>query len=254
MLSLGTVFNDNQKDQEGKMNITATDHSSVTVRRVASALLVAASLVLGELSLKAAVLPVQSSPRGKTYAQWSAAWWQWALSHPVTGHPFVDDASFNGASGQSGKVWFLATPFGTVQRSVTIPAGTFLFIGALNAEASDLEGLGATEAEQRDTAAFLADHIVDPAVTVDGVAVGNIDSYRVASAQFGFTAPEPWIFSPAPSGPGTAVVDGYYVMLAPLSVGTHTVRITGGFHFSVAEGDPFDFDAEADVTYTITVR
>ena len=43
-------------------------------------------------------------------------------------------------------------------------------------------------------------------------------------------------------------------MVTPLCKGTHTIHITGAFHFSIAEGDPFDFDAEADVTYYITVR
>ena len=40
-------------------------------------------------------------------------------------------------AGQSGKVWFLASPFGTVERTYSIPAGTSLFVSLLNAEASD---------------------------------------------------------------------------------------------------------------------
>jgi hypothetical protein len=208
---------------------------------------------MASVTAPAAVLPAVSKPYGKTYGQWSTAWWQWALSQPVAGHPFVDDPSFNVASGQSGSVWFLATPFGTVERQVTIPVGKSLFVGLLNAEASDLEGLGATEAEQRDTANFLANHIVNPSCTIDGVTIGNINSYRVTSAQFIFSAPSPWIFGET-GGTGTAVADGYYVMVAPLSVGTHTIHIGGAFHFSVAEGDPFDFDAAADVTYHITVQ
>ena len=41
---------------------------------------------------------------------------------------------------------------------------------------------------------------------------------------------------------GTAVSDGYFLMLKPLSGGTHTVRCGGTFHFSVAEGEPFEGD------------
>jgi hypothetical protein len=119
-------------------------------------------------------------------------------------------------------------------------------------EASDLEGLGATKEEQRATAKFQADHITAVACSIDGVAVPNIDRYRFTSPQFRFNAPTPWIFGET-GGQGTAVADGYFVMVTPLSRGAHTIHITGAFHFSIAEGDPFDFDASADVTYRVTV-
>lgn len=201
----------------------------------------------------AAVLPAHSKPHGKSYSAWSAAWWQWALSQPVNGHPFNGDPAFDVGAGQSGNVWFLATPFGTVERHITISPGTMLFIGLLNAEASDLEGLGDTETARRDTATFLANHIVDLSATINGESVKNIERYRVTSPEFAFTAPSPWIFG-AEGGSGVSVADGYYLMLTPLSVGTHTIQMSGGFHFSVAEGDPFDFDAAADVIYHVTVR
>ena len=140
-----------------------------------------------------------------------------------------------------------------MERHVTIPAGKFLFVALLNAEASDLEGLGATKAERRETAIWQADHIVSVSCAIDGEAVPNIDSYRVTSPQFTFNAPTPWIFGET-GGRGKSVADGYYVMLSPLSRGTHTIHIGGAFHFAVAEGDPYDFDAEADVTYHITVK
>src|SRR5262245_13662616 len=93
-------------------------------------------------NLNPGVVPPQSHPHGMTYGEWSAAWWQWAMSQPLAGHPFVDGPGFDVSAGQSGSVWFLGAPFGTVQRTVTIPVGKSLFVGLLNAEASDLEGLG----------------------------------------------------------------------------------------------------------------
>jgi len=201
------------------------------------------------------IAPPTSRPFGKTYGEWSAAWWTWAMELPVTGpipHPFVDDPAFDVTFGQSGKVWFLATPFGTVSRSCTIPAGKALFVGLLNVESSDLEGLGATEAEQRASSKWQADHIHDVTCSVDGHAVAHIENYRVESPQFDFTAPTPWLFG-ATGGAGTSVSDGYFVMVHPLSVGVHTIHYSGRFHFAVAEGDPFDWDAPLDVTYHITV-
>jgi hypothetical protein len=43
-------------------------------------------------------------------------------------------------------------------------------------------------------------------------------------------------------------------MIRPLSSGQHTLRYSGTIHFSVAEGDPFDFDADVDMTYSLTVQ
>lgn len=202
---------------------------------------------------RAVVLPPNSCPFGMSYGEWSAKWWQWFMEHPVAGHPSVDSPDFDISSGQHGKVWFIASPFGTVERTVQIPVGKALFIGLLNAEASDLEGLGATEEEQRATAQWLSDHIVDVECTVDGRAVRRIERFRVQSPQFSFTAPDPWVFSPAPSGEGTAVADGYFVMLAPLSRGNHTVHIAGSFHFAAGELGPDPLDFGLDMTYNIQV-
>jgi hypothetical protein len=199
------------------------------------------------------VVSPQSRTQGATYAQWSARWWQWAMELPVDGHPFIDDPSFDVTSGQSGSVWFLAAPFGTVERTCTVPTGTYLFVGLLNAEASDLEGLGDTPEDQLATAQFLADHIRDVSCSVDGDEVANLGSYRVASPQFDFDAPTPWIFGDT-GGEGTSTADGYYVMIRPLSSGQHTLQYSGSIHFSVAEGDPFDFDTDLDMTYHLTVR
>ncbi len=239
------------------MNITTTQFLNSIGRRWLSTALAVVSLCAGSVTGwadgSASVLPPTATPYGTTYGQWSAAWWQWALAQPPASHPFVDDPAFDVSAGQSGRVWFLATPFGVVERCVTIPFGKSLFVGLMNAEGSDLEGLGTTEAEQRDAARFQANHISSVACWIDGVKVRGIDRFRVESPQFGFSAPSPWIFGDT-GGSGTAVADGYYVFIPPLSKGRHTIRITGGFHFSMAEGDPFDFDANADVTYHIRVR
>lgn len=197
--------------------------------------------------------PIIPPSTRSSYSVLSAQWWKWALELPVEGHPFVDDANFDVTEGQSGSVWYLAGVFGTVERTCTIPAGKALFVGLLNAEASNLEGLGNTYEEQRATAKFLADHISNVFVNIDGFTVNNIDNYRVASPQFTFTAPTPWIEGET-GGTGTSVADGYYILLKPLGTGTHDLHYGGSFHFSIAEGDPFDFDATIDMTYHLIVE
>src|SRR4051795_351517 len=61
------------------------------------------------------VLSPESKHYGRTYGDWSARWWQWALAIPVhsppfgdrIGHPLFDLTGARCGVGQSGPVWFL---------------------------------------------------------------------------------------------------------------------------------------------------
>jgi hypothetical protein len=211
-----------------------------------------ATLLASSLGARAAVLPPNSNPFGRSYAEWNAASWQWLFSLPVDGHPAIDSPDFDVTAGQSGHVWFLASPFGTVERNITIPAGTSLFVSLVTVDSSTLEEppfYGATAAEQLAIANGFADYMTDLSFTVDGKSVNNLQDFRVTSPQFSFTAPTPWIFG-ATGGTGNAVGVGYFVMVSPLSVGTHTIHYTGAFKFSDA---PEDY-IPVDMTYNVTVK
>lgn len=224
------------------------------LRKINVAMLTVALATIASFSLTTVyggVLPPQSSPYGRSYAQWSAAYWQWLFALPVDGHPGTDSPDFDVTEGQSGHVWFLTGPFGTVERNVTIPTGTSLFIALINVDSSTLEEppfYGATAADQLAIANGFADFITDLSFRVDGKAVRNIDDFRVTSPQFTFTAPSPWIFGET-GGTGMATGVGYFVMLEPLSVGRHTIHYTGAFKFSDA---PEDY-ISVDMTYHVTV-
>ena len=181
----------------------------------------------------------------QTYKNLSAQWWQWALSLPVTGHPFLGcpDPS---DTGQSGPVRFLAAPFGPTECSLTVPPGKRLFFALVNAECSSLEDPpfhGDTATEQRSCAQGFADSInpADLFCEIDTVPVQNLADFRFLSPQFTFMAPNPWIFG-AIGGTGTAVGDGYYLLLAPLPPGSHTLHFGGQI-----------FGMEIDITYRLTV-
>lgn len=212
----------------------------------------------------AAVLPIGSSPYGKTYGEWSVAWWQWTLSLPVDHHPLFDTAGVS--AGQSGHVWFLGGTFtttegdegeviGEAERTVSVPAGTALFFPIVNSEWSRLEGNGnETAAELRATATDQADAIVPESlfVQVDGKSLKHLESFRPESQVFTMgPLPDNNIFAhfgyDAPAGTTSlSAVDGYYAMLAPLSVGTHTL------HFGGTQEAP-GFKFVQDITYHITV-
>src|SRR5262245_29993403 len=74
-------------------------------------------------------LPPHATVAGRTLEEWSAAWWQWAYSFPVSNNPLFDETGALAALGDQGPVFFLAGVInvsGTATRSVTIPEDKFL--------------------------------------------------------------------------------------------------------------------------------
>ncbi len=193
---------------------------------------------------------------GMTYGEWSAKWWQWAYSLPVDQNPFFDEngSCSNGTHGQLGPVWFLTGVInvsGSAERDCTVPAGKALFFPILNVECATLEGNGSTEAELRACTTFFMGFVTNVAAEIDGVPIQNLQDYRASSPLFTY-GPLPdnnvlQLFGfDAPAGATSpSVADGFYLMLAPLSVGQHTIHYTGTF------GDPINFTL--DITYNLTV-
>ena len=69
-------------------------------------------------SINPGVVDPNDDAYGKSYEDWSVAWWQWVSSLPPTDHPLfdgtgsdLDTPGSNCAAGQQGKVWFLAGTF-----------------------------------------------------------------------------------------------------------------------------------------------
>jgi len=212
------------------------------------------------------VAPVNSHHGGASYAEWSARQWQWLFSLPVDGHPLLDTADCS--AGQSGHVWFLGGTFAAIEiepgvilgqadRTCTIPSGTALFFPLIDVEASTLEGNGETEAELRELANFLADFI-DPSslfLIIDGKPVTNLSSYRVESPLFTYgPLPDNNILQlfglDAPEGSTSpSVSDGYFALVKPLPVGTHTLHFGGALDLTSIGGPIFI----QDIRYEITV-
>lgn len=81
-------------------------------------------------------------------------------------------------------------------------------------------------------------------VIVDGAEVPRIERFRFRTKVFDLTLPEGNLAG-APAGTllAPAVDDGFYVMLKPLPVGPHSLRIIG----------LDDQGAGVDVTYNLTI-
>jgi hypothetical protein len=198
-----------------------------------------------------AIFPPDSQPYGLTYGEWTARWWQWAFSMPEADNPSVDDTGQNCANNQSGPVWFLAGTFGgAVTRECTIPSDKAILIPIINVECdSASDPASDTESELRSCAKADQDTVITKEITIDGINIGNLDSYRFQSPLFNLTFPENNIAGIAPQT-ATAVSDGYWILLEPLPPGTHEV------HFKAALGDPTAIGTTnfaLDVRYLLTV-
>src|SRR5262249_36835592 len=141
----------------------------------------------------AGVLPPNSTILGKSYAEWSAAWWQWALGIPTSANPLFQDGNVNCSAEQTGQVWYLVGVInvsGTANRSCTIPPGKFLFLPVITPECSTLDPPpfhGDTPAELRDCVEQI--HVTDIGATIDGVPVRNLNAFNVESPPFTFHVP-----------------------------------------------------------------
>jgi hypothetical protein len=234
--------------------------SVVAVMVVVVGLMVAAMIPVAQADSSnpnSQVLPIDSSPYGNTYGEWSARWWQWALSIPAATNPVLDETGANCAEGQSGPVWFLAGSFfsATFERACTVPPDKALFFPIVNAAFGaavfDCEptqpGVPCNITVLRAAAAASMDPVTIEA-SIDGVPVRHLRDFRVQSPVFSVTLPEGNVVE-VPSGTYAPMVsDGYWLMLAPLSAGAHTIhfknKITGG---------PFAGNA-TEVTYHLTIR
>jgi len=201
------------------------------------------------------VVPPHSHPFGLTYGEWSAKWWQFVFSIPVADNPLLHDDKC--AVGQSGKVWYLTGKFCVgddcpavldVTRTCTIPSGTALFFPIANTEVDNLGVDPPLTTEQLRAAARASqDGVLSMTCEIDGRPIQGLDPaisspYRVVSPVFDYTIPDSNIYEvfglsfPAQTVEG-AVADGVFLMLAPLSLGSHVIRFTaqfaGGFGFDI---------------------
>lgn len=220
---------------------------------------------------------VAANPKvyGKTYGEWSAAWWQWAGSIPSDTNPIADTTGEFCDLGQSGPVWFLAGTFGgTAERTCTIPAGKAIFYPMINqvwidcpppatdTELSDAEvgWIMATTTAAGDNACQLTstlDNFYSEAFGTElptPISSLQVPAVRTQSPVFHINLGTDSIFRYG-CGPdvdlqgksGRVISEGYWVMLPPLQVGEHVLTLHG------ANCDPNSDPWETGVTYHLNV-
>jgi len=204
------------------------------------------------------VLPPHSNAYGMSYGEWSAAWWQWALSIPEARNPLYDTTGANCAEGQVGKVWFLA---GTTQngvpfaRTCDVPVGKALFFPIVNivfgSAVYDCDPTNPgvpcdVDVLRAGARAYTEPNVVELEATIDGVDLRSLENYRAASPVFIVTVPNGGIWGIPEGIYSPNVSNGYWLMLTPMSRGEHTIHFKGTMN---TYNPPFT----AEVTYHLNV-
>jgi hypothetical protein len=211
------------------------------------------------------IIPPKAKSHGKTYGEWSVAWWQWLYSIPLAQNPANDTTGEFAGVGQEGPVWFLAGSFsgGEFTRNIIVPPGKSLFFPLINYSAWYPEDLawipdwlvaggvdisGMTDEEIIVAGAqYFIDNSTITKVTIDGKRVKHLEAYRAAAPGL-FPVSDELLLDFGLS-PGVHMVssDGYWLMLAPLSRGDHVIEVEVG----AFEGEEGAFNLK--ITYNISV-
>lgn len=177
-------------------------------------------------------LPPGTSIHGRTAAQLTSEWWQWAESIPDEGNPVRDRVGTNCGIGQSGPVWFLAGGFGSsrIHRVCTIPYGKTIFFPVINMVYWPKSGNTFFTCEQAKAAAALNnDTALDLYADLDGITVQNVKKYRVSSMQC-FELFERIPLTQRPYNAYPSASDGYWLLLKPLERGHHVLKFGGRYN------------------------
>ena len=194
-----------------------------------------------------AVFEANSTPFGLTYGEWTAKWWQWAYSIPKDIHPAYDDSGKYCTVNQNGPVWFFPGTYSKpVIRECIIPSGKAILFPILNSECSVAEFPNLkTIQELRICAKAFQDQVTQLQAIVDGIAIPNLEKYRIQSLPFNFTLPENNILGLPANTSTQAVADGNWVFLKPLSQGKHEI---------IFKGDTMNSNASSNNNNTTTAN
>jgi len=189
------------------------------------------------------LFPKDASPYGRTMSQWAEAMWSYIYSVPIDQNPFFEPTGKFCAVDQSGPVWLLpAVPgshLGTeISRTCTIPKERAIMLqmsSALNDYPCPDPNFHPAPGQSLYDFLIggispLFDNVTGFTVTLDGVNIQDPLSYR-------FFSPDVFRFSPDPSLVAfdfcvtqrhmLGVVDGFYLLFKPMSVGEHTIVLIG---------------------------
>ena len=218
------------------------------MQRVRSALIIGVLLCLvlpqtagAARSAPRGFLPPSAHVHGYSLVELATVWNVWAFSSSVD-NPLL--AVRCEQSQIDPKIWFLPVSLGGEwENTCDVPQGSFLLLNPGGSECSNIEPepyFGVDEADLLACVNETFEALTYVELTFNGTTVTNLDPYIVVT---------PVINLPANNlindEPGISRDKGYFLVLHPLSRGTHTLRAYDEFY-----GGEF----QAGITYTINVH
>jgi hypothetical protein len=207
------------------------------------------------------ILSPDSIVAGRPIADWTAAWWTWALQAPAAQNPLTDPTGAFANVNNNGPVFFVAGTTGLsgpVTRSFGAPAGKPLLVPMINfsdTEPAEIDPPTATLADRENAANVVVDgwlNAVDPDslfASIDGNPVANPAQYLQVTG----------LFSMGPTQAGSLIASlgvpvgaelnptkaaGYWLMIDGLAPGPHALHFGGS-------SDAFTPDANCCTTSQI---
>jgi hypothetical protein len=207
---------------------------------IAAALLLPAVLLADENKSASLLMAPTEKVGGVSQENWSREWWQWAGSFQQFDSPVADRTGRRCGLKQSGAVWFLAGTYGTERtiRTCTIPAGKHLFFPLINYVVSPRYENSLTCEQAKATAASITDGAMSLVLELDGKQFKGLSIHRQATRECFDVAER------SGGGVSPSAANGYYIMLRPLTRGTHTLNF----------GGILPDDMSQAVTYTLHVE
>ena len=217
------------------------------MRRLSACLLACVLLTATAGSVGAAkpatrgILPAEARPLGYTLTEIGTAWNHWAFASPADTSPLL--AVRCEQSPLDPRIWFLPVSLGgEFEADCDVPRGAFLVLTAGGWECSSIEPepfFGANEAELLDCVNAGFELLSYVEVTFNGTTTTDLDDYVVTTTLD--TLPPDNLLGP---DAGLTLDKGYYLVISPLSPGTHTLRAYDEFE---------SIGFQAGITYTINV-
>jgi hypothetical protein len=207
---------------------------------ILAALLLPAVLLADDSKSASPLMSPTEKVAGMNQELWSREWWQWAGSFEQFDSPVADRSGIRCGLKQSGAVWFLAGTYGTRRtiRTCTIPAGKHLFFPLINYVVSPRYTNSLTCEQAKTMAASMTDNATSLVLELDGKLFKGLSTHRQATIACFDVAGR------VGGGVAPSAANGYYVMLRPLSRGTHTLNF----------GGILPDDMSQAVTYTLHVE
>lgn len=217
---------------------------------------------------KVAPLDAEKEHYGKSYAEWSEAWVQYANAYrePECANPLLDETGEDCNFYQDDpNVFFLSGTFGgVVKRKCTIPEGKALFFPITEVygdnagvpedmllQPEDIEEYVINSYDKMETKRLW--------LSLDGDKIGGLAQGGVRSAPYTITLPAgdnryECDGIKGVKGDFDGFVSGYWVLLAPLEPGEHELKFGVERGVDPISGDPSAPSFSLDVTYELTIE